>query len=172
MGEGAANIAGYPFLRTGVCRRTGLVYSGRPPTGSSPVILLHCRGCRLAKNAAVRGLRNSYFRRNYEIGRLSGRVSSGKVVAELSHFPYVPHLTDLIDKRAREVGEEMSWSDFMAWDAPWLRVCDALLFLAESRGANIELEEAKRLGKIIFYSSGDVPRLERQVHHLPESSVV
>ena len=97
-------------------------------------------------------------------------IDAGIEIFNRGHFPYVPHLTDLIDKRAKEIGEEMSWSDFMAWDAPWLKVCDALLFLAESKGANIELEEAKRLGKTIFYSSGEVPRLERRAYHLPQSS--
>ena len=58
----------------------------------------------------------------------------------------------------------------MAWDAPWLRVCDALLFIAESKGANIELEEARRLGKTIFYSSSEIPRIKRPVPHLTQSS--
>ena len=98
-------------------------------------------------------------------------IDAGIEIFNRGHFPYVPHLTDLIDKRAKEIGEEMSWSDFMAWDAPWLKVCDALLFLAESKGANLELEEAKRLGKTIFYSSEEVPVLERRGYHLPQSSV-
>lgn len=65
----------------------------------------------------------------------------------------------------------MSWGDFMAWDAPWLEVCDALLFIGESKGANIELEEAKKLGKTVFYSISEVPKLERQEFQLPHSSV-
>ena len=59
----------------------------------------------------------------------------------------------------------------MTWDAPWLRVCDALLFIAESKGANIELEEARRLGKTIFYSISEIPRIKGPVHHLSRSSV-
>ena len=106
-----------------------------------------------------------------EIDRNVNRaIDIGIEIFNKGHFPYVPHLTDLVDKRAKELGKELSWGDFMVWDAPWLRVCDALLFVGESRGANIELEEARRLGKTIFYSSNEVPRLERPTHHLPQSS--
>ena len=98
-------------------------------------------------------------------------IDAGIEIFDRGHFPYVPHLTDLVDRRAKEVGKELSWSDFMAWDGPWLRVCDALLFVGESKGANIELEEARRLGKTIFYSSSEIPRLKRPVHHPPQSSV-
>ena len=106
-----------------------------------------------------------------EIDRNVNRaIDVGIEIFNKGHFPYVPHLTDLVDKRAKELGKELSWGDFMAWDAPWLRVCDALLFVGESRGANMELEEAKQLGKTIFYSSSEVPRLERPERHLPQSS--
>ena len=106
-----------------------------------------------------------------EIDRNVNRaIDAGIEIFNKGHFPYVPHLTNLVDKRAKEVGKELSWGDFMAWDAPWLEVCDALLFVGESRGANIELEEAKRLGKVIFYSSSEVPKLEHPVHHLAQSS--
>ena len=84
-------------------------------------------------------------------------IDAGIEIFRRGHQPYVPHLTDLVDRRARETGKEMSWSDFMAWDSPWLERCDALLHLAESRGANLELEEARRLGKTIFLSLEEIP---------------
>ena len=106
-----------------------------------------------------------------EIDRNVNRaIDIGIEIFNKGHFPYVPHLTDFVDKRAKELGKELSWEDFMAWDAPWLRICDALFLVGESRGANMELEEARRLGKTIFYSSSGVPRLERPEHHLPQSS--
>ena len=79
-------------------------------------------------------------------------IDIGMEIFGKGHFPYIPHLTDLVDKRAKELGKELSWSDFMAWDAPWLGVCDALLFIGKSRGASMELEEARRLGKTIILS--------------------
>ena len=90
-------------------------------------------------------------------------IDAGIELFRRGHQPYVPHLTDLVDQRARETGREMSWEDFMAWDAPWLQASDALLLLAESRGALIELREAlmelreaERLGKTIFRSLDEV----------------
>ena len=107
-----------------------------------------------------------------EIDRNVNRaVDAGIEVFNKGHFPYVPHLTDLVDKRAKEIGIDMSWSDFMAWDTPWLQVCDALLFVGESKGANIELEAAKQQGKKIFYSSDEIPKLARSGHEFPWSSV-
>ena len=93
-------------------------------------------------------------------------IDYGIEIFHRGHSPYVPHLTDLIDRRAKEVGKEMSWGDFMAWDAPWLEVCDALLFIGESKGANIELEEAKQLGKTVFYSISEVPSLNARCFNL------
>lgn len=88
-------------------------------------------------------------------------IDVGIEIFNKGHFPYVPHLTDLVDKRAKEVGLELSWADFMAWDAPWLKVCDALIFVGESKGANMELEEARKLGKTIFFCSDDIPEVDR-----------
>ena len=88
---------------------------------------------------------------------VSRAIDAGIELFRRGHQPYVPHLTDIVDRRARETGREMTWEDFMAWDAPWLRACDALLLLAESRGALIELREAQQLGKTIFRSLDEVP---------------
>lgn len=75
------------------------------------------------------------------------------------HFPYVPHLTHFVDVRANEVGHNLSWEDYIRWDMPWVGVCDALLFLRSSRGADLELQEAKSLGKQIFYSLSEIPEV-------------
>ncbi|MCE2464429.1 MAG: DUF4406 domain-containing protein [Dehalococcoidia bacterium] len=94
-------------------------------------------------------------------GNVNRAIDVGIEIFNKGHFPYVPHLTDLVDKRAKEVGLDLSWADFMAWDAPWLNVCDALIFVGESKGANIELEEARRLGKTIFFCSEEIPSVDR-----------
>ena len=93
-------------------------------------------------------------------------IDVGIEIFKKGHFPYVPHLTDLVDKRAKETGTDLSWHDFILWDSPWLQVCDALLYLGESKGANLELEEAKQLGKDIFYSCNEIPERERQKSEL------
>ena len=86
-------------------------------------------------------------------------IDAGIKIFLKGHFPYVPHLTDLVDLRAKEMGSEMTWHDFIRWDMPWLKVCDALLYLGKSKGADLELEEANRLGKQIFYSVDEIPEL-------------
>lgn len=73
------------------------------------------------------------------------------------HFPYAPHLTHWVDKRAKESSIIMKWPDWMKWHNVWLEKCDALLYLSASKGADIELKKAKELGKLIFYSIDDIP---------------
>ena len=87
-------------------------------------------------------------------------IDAGIELFRRGHQPYVPHLTDLVDIRARETGRGMSWEHFMAWDTPWLQASDALLLLAESRGALMELREAERMGKRIFLSMDDIPEAD------------
>ena len=90
-------------------------------------------------------------------------IDAGIEIFLKGHFPYVPHLTDLVDLRAKKTGKELTWDDFIRWDMPWLKVCDALLHLGTSKGADLELEEAKRLGKRIFHSIAEIPEIESQV---------
>jgi hypothetical protein len=89
-------------------------------------------------------------------------IDAGLFLFRLGHVPYIPHLTHFVDERAAEIGVPMQWSDYINWDLEWLRSCDALLFLGESKGANIELHEAEQLDKIIFRSLEEVPRATSQ----------
>src|SRR5437867_3256925 len=73
------------------------------------------------------------------------------------HFPYIPHLTHFIDERAAETRVPMEYEEYLAWDIEWLKACDAFLYLASSRGADYELEHARRLGLAIFFCADDIP---------------
>ena len=73
-------------------------------------------------------------------------IDAGIEIFHRGHFPYIPHLTDLVDRRAKETGRDMSWDNFMAWDEPWLRKCDALLFLAESKARTSNLNTPSAWG--------------------------
>jgi hypothetical protein len=75
------------------------------------------------------------------------------------HYPYIPHLTHFIDLRANEIGRFLTWEDYIKWDLPWIEVCDALLYLSPSRGADLELERARLLGRQVFYSVDEVPEV-------------
>lgn len=72
------------------------------------------------------------------------------------HNPFVPHLTHYIDL-AQLSEEKLEWEDYMRTDIAWLKSADALFFIGHSRGADIELEVAKKQGLKIFYSLDEVP---------------
>jgi len=86
-------------------------------------------------------------------------IDAGLVLFLKGHFPYIPHLTHFVDGRAAETGIGLEWTDYMKWDFPWLAACDALLYLKGSRGADLELEKAKELGKIVFLSIDEIPEV-------------
>ena len=82
-------------------------------------------------------------------------IYAGNYIADLGHFPFIPHLTHfwhLVQPHEYEF-----WLD---QDMEWLRVCDAILRLqGESSGADKEVAEAERLGLKIFHSVFDIPRV-------------
>ncbi|MHA2379565.1 MAG: DUF4406 domain-containing protein [Candidatus Thorarchaeota archaeon] len=88
-------------------------------------------------------------------------IDTGIEIWRKGHFPLIPHLLHWVDLRAEELGVPMGWNDYMLWDAPWLDHCDALLLLAESKGALIEFQRASEEGKVIFHSIGEIPSVER-----------
>ena len=83
----------------------------------------------------------------------------GLKLFKMGHFPYIPHLTHLLDARAQETKVEMTWEDYMDFHMPWLEACDALYFIKSSKGADIELKDAVDLGKIIYTALCEVPEV-------------
>ena len=79
-------------------------------------------------------------------------IDAALVLFQKGHFPYTPHLTHWVDKRVKETNIAMEWEDYMQWHRPWLEACNAFLYLNSSKGADLELQMAKDLGKPIFYS--------------------
>jgi hypothetical protein len=88
-------------------------------------------------------------------------IDAGIAVFHKGHYPYIPHLTHYVDLRAKGTGVNLAWSDYIKWDLPWLDVCDALLYLGKSKGADLELERARKHHKRVFYSVSDVPKVSR-----------
>ncbi len=69
-----------------------------------------------------------------------------------------PSIPRIPEEQVREAPPlQMAYEEYLAWDNEWLKACDALLYLAPSRGADIELEEAKRLGLRVYYAEDEVP---------------
>ena len=79
-------------------------------------------------------------------------IDAGLAVYRKGHIPFIPHLCHWADARATEQGQPLTWEDWMAIGDAWLKQCDAILYLAPSKGADIELARAKELGLRIFYS--------------------
>ncbi len=77
-------------------------------------------------------------------------------VLRKGHWPFVPHLTHFVELRAKSRGLSISWEEYVAWDLKWLEVCDGLLLLGSSPGANIELEKARALGIRVFDSLANI----------------
>lgn len=91
-------------------------------------------------------------RRNVDIA-----IDAGLKVWKKGHVPFIPHLTHFVDERAVATGVPMQYDEYLAWDTQWLEGCDAILYLSSSRGADLELQNAKQLGLTIYWSVDDVP---------------
>jgi len=87
-------------------------------------------------------------------------IDAALTLFQKGHFPYIPHLTHWVDKRAKETEIAMEYEDYMKWHRPWLEACDAFLYLDSSKGADLELQAAKDLDKLIFYSIDDVSMVQ------------
>ena len=83
-------------------------------------------------------------------------VDAGIKVFKMGHYPYIPHLTHWVDQRSIEINNLLTYEDYMEWDDVFLQCCDAFLYLSKSKGADVELSRAKKMGKIIFYSLKEI----------------
>lgn len=72
------------------------------------------------------------------------------------HIPFIPLLMHYFDKRARELNISFTYDQYIKWDLEWLNECDALLYNIRSPGVDIELNEAKEKGKIIYWSVDEI----------------
>lgn len=67
---------------------------------------------------------------------------------EKGYAPFCPHWSHF-----QHTCMPRHYSDWLAFDLEWLRVCDAVLRLpGESSGADEEVAEAKRLGIPVFHT--------------------
>lgn len=83
----------------------------------------------------------------------------GIELVKLGHIPFMPHKLlahwDVKTDFHREI--------FLKIDLEWLKLCDALFFVAESPGANKEREVAEMLHMPIFYSLDEVKAFKAKV---------
>ena len=76
-------------------------------------------------------------------------MQAGLGLLQAGHAPVIPHLNHYFDEWVVKQGIALSYEQYMRWDAALLEVCDGMLFLGSSPGADRELELAVRLGKPI-----------------------
>jgi hypothetical protein len=88
-------------------------------------------------------------------------MEAGLIIWKKGHFPYIPHLTHWPDLCAKELKIDMNWADYMQWHAPWVDLCDAIIIIAESRGASLELARAIETGKKVFRCLDEIPKVKR-----------
>lgn len=84
-------------------------------------------------------------------------IDAGIAVLLKGHYPYVPHLSHWLDIRAKEIGIDLRWEDYVRWGEQWVEVADAVLLLGHSPGADREIEKARNLGKVLFFSLAEIP---------------
>lgn len=98
-----------------------------------------------------------YISAPYTIGRVNENIHRACIASDeilkKGHIPYIPHLNHLWDL--------ISPKDYHTWlriDIAILERCDAVLRLdGESKGADLEVETAKRYCMPVYYSIGEVP---------------
>ncbi len=98
-----------------------------------------------------------YVSAPYSLGDVSENIRracfAGDAILAKGHTPLVPHLSHLWHLISPKSHEE-----WLAIDLNLLSMCDALLRLpGESKGADMEVAEAKRLCMVIYYRLGDIP---------------
>lgn len=91
-------------------------------------------------------------------------LKAAVALAKKGHTPLCPHAHTCLWWL---YGWGLSWETYMRISIEQVRRCDALLYLAPSTGANIERDEAQRLGMQIFGSVEEVPRAERSPRLAP-----
>lgn len=91
-------------------------------------------------------------------------IDVGIALFKKGHFPFIPHLTHYVDIRAYNTGFPITWKEYMARDLAWLEVADALFFVGESKGADMELEAARALGINIYYTLSEVPNVKSNLN--------
>ena len=81
----------------------------------------------------------------------------GDWIAAFGHTVFIPHLSYYWDKQIPH-----EWEFWMKQDFEWLKLCDAVFRIdGESRGANMEVEFARKLGKPVYTDITEIAALPK-----------
>ena len=97
-----------------------------------------------------------YVASPYSIGdqilNVRRQIEAGDRLLEMGHTPFLPCLTHF-----RHYVSPKSYETWLEIDRRWIDCCDALLRLAgESKGADSEVEYARKLGIPVYYSFAEI----------------
>jgi hypothetical protein len=81
-------------------------------------------------------------------------IDIGIMLMQKGHSVFIPHLSHYIHMRPNCPFE---YKEYLKSDLEWLMVSEALFYIGQSPGADLELLAAKELGIKIFYSIAEVP---------------
>ena len=84
-------------------------------------------------------------------------IDAGIQIMLKGHEVIVPHLSHYLDIRAKKQNVTLTWEDFMNSDIEIVKRCDAILFLSNSKGADIELDTALKSGLKKFNKVSEIP---------------
>ena len=87
---------------------------------------------------------------------VTAAVRAGIEVIKRGHYPYIPHLSHFIHLRMSD-DESQGNTYWYPFTMAWLSRCDALLYIAPSKGADAELKWAKENGLKVFLRVEDIP---------------
>ncbi len=85
-------------------------------------------------------------------------IRAGIEIMLKGHYPYIPHLTHFVHIQMKN-DEALKGDYWYQYDLKWIGTCDALLYLAPSRGADVELKYAQEHGFQIFRSLDEIPNI-------------
>lgn len=87
-------------------------------------------------------------------------VAAGYLAWQKGYAPFIPHLNTRAHEWADRVGRTFTYESYMEWDKCFLEVCDALLFLGPSPGANQERAWADELDIPVYDAVDNLPQAE------------
>ena len=86
-------------------------------------------------------------------------IRMGNKLMDAGFIPFVPH----VNAHYWHSLYNMKEKEWMAYDLAWLRKCDVVMRMeGESKGADEEVEEAKRLGIPVVYSVDELVKVEKE----------
>ena len=99
---------------------------------------------------------DSHYQRQANVDRAK---EAGLAVLSRGHYPVIPHLLHYFDLWLTDNGSEsLPYETYLAWDLDLLSVCDGLLCIGSSPGADRERAFAVERGIPVYDNVDDLPK--------------